>query len=83
MIFTECPSCNEPQAFSYECGDKMGWMPSRCGHCLKVMWVERTSMGGVTRDHESFLAEVANTEDHAEVNAAANRAKDLSVMEEA
>ncbi len=65
MIFTACPSCNEPQCLSWESGDPIGWFPSRCGSCNVIMWTEATSLGGRTLSHEAFKSEIMQPGDDA------------------
>ena len=74
MIFTECPYCEEPQAFAWECGDGSGWFPSRCHECEKVMWVEATSLGGYTISHEAFCNEVMRDGDEEKIQQASDSA---------
>jgi len=81
MIFTECPYCEEPQCFGWESGDCSGFFPSKCSKCGKVMWVEATSIGGVTRGHEDFIVECVRSGDEAEVDVAAKKAKVLNLIE--
>ena len=82
MIFTACPYCDAPQSFGYETGDPTGYFPSKCGHCGNVMWVHATSIGGQTRTHESFKAEIMHPGDEAEIDAAANAAEDYNCIED-
>ncbi len=80
MIFTECPYCDEPQCFGWEAGDHSGFFPSKCSECGKVMWVEGTSIGGVTRGHGDFIVECVTSGDEVEINIAAEKAKVLNLI---
>ena len=80
MIFTECPYCDEPQSFGWECGDPNGYFPSKCHKCGKVMWVEATSLGGVTMSHEDFKKDIMKAGDEKEVEDAAKDAVNQSCV---
>lgn len=77
MIFTDCPYCNEPQAFGWDAGDPTGHFPSKCQKCGKVMWVEATALGGETISHENFMASVMKAGDEEKVRKVAQEAKVL------
>lgn len=76
MIYTECPYCDEPQAFGWESGMQTGYFPSKCPKCEEVMWVEATSIGGQCRTHEDFKAEIMETGDEEEIE----RAKETAIV---
>ncbi len=71
MIFSDCPYCNEPQVFGWECGMSTGYFPSRCPKCKKVMWVKATSFDGETITHEDFKVTVMKEGDEEAVDKAA------------
>lgn len=56
MIFTECPSCNEPITYSYEAGEEPvgAFAEVKCGKCHKNMFIERISFDGITYSEEAF-----------------------------
>ncbi len=74
MIFTECPTCDEPQSFAWEAGDPTGYFPSKCPKCGKVMWIEATSMGGQTLSHDDFKKQIMQPGDEGKVEKAAQHA---------
>lgn len=78
MIFTECPTCDEDQAFGWETGMSTGYFPSKCHKCDNVMWVEATSIGGTTLSHEDFKKDIAKEEDFKEIDNAASKAPNHS-----
>lgn len=82
MIFTECPTCDEPQLFGWENGMQSGWFPSVCRKCKSVMWVQATSIGGITLDKEDFRKNVMKPGDEDKIRELEERAIDLNNIEE-
>lgn len=80
MIFTECPYCDEPQAFCHEAGDPTGFFPSRCYKCNNVMWVEATCIGGKTRTHDDFKKEIMEKDDESAIEQAMIEAENHSCV---
>ena len=78
MIFSECPYCNEPQVFGWECGDPNGWFPSKCHKCNEVMWVEATSFDGETISHEEFKKTIMQPGDETAIEDAKTEATNQS-----
>lgn len=63
MILTACPACDTSVWFDWNASVGPGWFAAVCESCQKVMWVESTSLAGVTIDSEDFFARICRPED--------------------